>query len=296
MRAVSSVLEQSFDDFELIIVDDGSTDNSMDKVRLVTDQRVKLLSQVNQGAAAARNAGVDLAAADYVAFLDADDCYHRDFLKKIINLINLNPKAAFYCCRIQFVDENNQLFSPGDTKKSAFTGEISQFISCFNHDRGLVHPSSMAVNKSAFIDVGGFPQGKQVGEDLQLILSLALNGPVMHDSYCGATIYRNAENRTKDRKLQQVSCHISHFLGSNHWQQTTTKQNISAIQRFCRRSAALHAAGAVLNNQRYLAWQYSRIVWPFSVSHAFAIGLIACCPKPVLQWLKNKRNRNYFYE
>lgn len=290
IRAVHSVLKQSFTNFELIIVDDGSTDGSVAKIQHLADPRLKLVSQTNQGAAAARNYGVSMATADYVAFLDADDCYQPDFLQKIVDLIALNPNAALFCCRIQFIDENNQLFKPGGAPKNHLKGELTNFVALFTKDRALIHPSAMAVNKVAFVKVGGFPQAKHVGEDLQLILSLAIYGPVMHDNYCGATIFRNAENRTKDRKLQEISCHISHFLGSSHWQQTASAQNVIAVQRFCRNSAVLHAAGAVLNGQRSLAWSYLRIVRRFSLAQAAIIAIIACCPAALLQWVKNKRN------
>lgn len=290
IRAIDSVLVQSFENFELIVVDDGSIDGSVDKVKQLTDKRLKLVSQTNQGAAAARNYGTSIAVAEHVAFLDADDCYHPDFLQKIANLIALNPNAVMFCCRIQFIDENSQLFRPGGVPNKDFKGELTNFVELFTNDRALIHPSAMAVNKIAFVKVGKFPQAKHVGEDLQLILSLAIYGQVMHDNYCGATIFRNAENRTKDRKLQEVSCHISYFLGSSDWQQTASADNVIAVQRFCCKSAVLHSAGAVLNSQRGLAWRYLRIIRRFSLRQAAMIAIIACCPVTFLQWVKNKRN------
>jgi glycosyltransferase involved in cell wall biosynthesis len=290
IRAIDSVLVQSFENFELIVVDDGSTDGSVDSIKHIANPRLKLVSQTNQGAAAARNYGVNIATADHVAFLDADDCYQPHFLQKIADLIALNANAVLFCCRIQFIDENSQLFRPGGVSNKDFKGELTNFVELFTNDRALIHPSAMAVNKVAFVKVGRFPQAKHVGEDLQLILSLAIYGQVMHDNYCGATVFRNAENRTKDRKLQEISCHISYFLGGSNWQQTASVQDVIAVQRFCCKSAVLHSAGAVLNGQRGHAWSYLRIVWRFSLRQAVMIAIISCCPVTVLQWVKDKRN------
>ena len=150
--------------------------------------------------------------------------------------------------------------------------------------------SRAAGNKSSFVQLVGFPQCKHVGEGLQLMLSLAATGQVMHDSYYGATVFRNAENRTADRKPQEISCHIAYFLGSKTWQHDVSTDNITAVKTFCCHSAQLHAAGAVLNGQRRLAWRYCQLVWSFSALKAITIAVITCCPKFVLQWLKNVRN------
>uniref|UniRef100_A0A486XVK5 Beta-1,3-glucosyltransferase n=1 Tax=Rheinheimera sp. BAL341 TaxID=1708203 RepID=A0A486XVK5_9GAMM len=289
-RALTSVLSQSYKNFELIVIDDGSTDTSAEKAREFDDPRLKIVSQTNRGVSAARNVGVKLATADYVAFLDADDSYSPNFLKHISQLIVRNQQAALFSCRLQFVDENNQLFRLKALFGDNFKGELTCFFSTFAKDRAIIHPSSMAVNKAKFLDLGGFPEGKHVGEDLQLILSLALSGQVMHDSYCGATAFRNAENRTITRKPQELSCHIVYFLTETTWKNQVDKYKIQAVQQFCIHNAVLHAAGAALNRQRELSLKYGRLVWPHSKIHAMLIVLLALTPTPVLQWLKSRRN------
>lgn len=289
-RALRSVFNQSFSNFELIVVDDGSTDSSLEYVKQFTDTRLRVVSQTNQGVSSARNTGVKLAKADYIAFLDADDCYAPDFLQHISNLICVNPQAALYCCRLQFVNENHRAFKPKSYLSPNFHGKIDNFFKVFSKDRAIIHPSSMAVTKAQFLQVGGFPEAKHVGEDLQLILSLALSGEVMHDSYCGATVFRNAENRTKDRKPHERSCHINYFLNTAKWQQDIAKDRIIAVQHFCCNNAVLHAAGAVLNGQRALAFEYSRIVWRYSARQALLIGALMCCPALILRLAKKFRN------
>ncbi|MCX6184716.1 MAG: glycosyltransferase family A protein, partial [Flavobacterium sp.] len=75
VHTINSVLNQSFTDFELLLIDDGSTDSSPALLNQFTDERIKLISQNNQGVSAARNLGIKEAKAPYIAFLDADDLW-----------------------------------------------------------------------------------------------------------------------------------------------------------------------------------------------------------------------------
>ncbi|MDA8106173.1 MAG: glycosyltransferase family A protein [Nitrospiraceae bacterium] len=94
-RAVRSVLNQTVSDFELVIVNDGSTDKGPQVVRAIEDQRIRIVDQTNQGVSAARNRGIEEASAELIAFLDADDEWMPDFLETIIDL-----KEKFPCCKV----------------------------------------------------------------------------------------------------------------------------------------------------------------------------------------------------
>lgn len=89
-ESIDSVLAQSFTDFELIVVDDGSTDATAAIVQRVMDQRVRLIRQPNRGVSVARNTGLEAARGQFITFLDSDDLYYPDFLKTLHNLIRLN--------------------------------------------------------------------------------------------------------------------------------------------------------------------------------------------------------------
>lgn len=80
-RAIESVLQQTYKDIEVIVVDDGSVDNTKEVVKSIDDERVKYYYQDNQGACAARNKGVDLASGDYIAFQDSDDYWNPQKLE-----------------------------------------------------------------------------------------------------------------------------------------------------------------------------------------------------------------------
>ncbi|WP_455076980.1 glycosyltransferase family 2 protein [Prevotella koreensis] len=97
-RSVNSVLNQSFKDFELIIVDDGSTDKSFEIVNKIKDDRIKLIKQKNAGPSAARNRGVKESKTDWVLFLDSDDELLKDALEHFILLITKYKNADIYNC------------------------------------------------------------------------------------------------------------------------------------------------------------------------------------------------------
>ena len=87
-KCVDSIINQTYKNLEIILVDDGSTDGSYEICKRLAerDKRIILLQQKNQGQAIARNKGLDLASGEYVAFMDCDDCYREDFLSKSLPL------------------------------------------------------------------------------------------------------------------------------------------------------------------------------------------------------------------
>ena len=93
-RAIDSVLAQSWQDFEIVIVDDGSTDAGPELVQSYADPRIRLVRQENAGPGAARNAGIRIASSDYIAFIDADDEYFPDFLRTSIMNLEANPDCV----------------------------------------------------------------------------------------------------------------------------------------------------------------------------------------------------------
>ena len=98
-RSVESVLAQTYDDLEVIVVDDGSTDSTEAVVRAIPDARVRYVRQINQGACAARNHGVELARGEYIAFQDSDDLWYPDKLEKQLRAMR-EQNAAIVCCRL----------------------------------------------------------------------------------------------------------------------------------------------------------------------------------------------------
>lgn len=113
---VSSILAQTYSDFELILVDDGSPDRSgliCDELAK-TDPRIQVIHKENGGAATARNAGLDSATGDYIAFVDGDDLIHPQYLEFLLRLLEQN-NADFSMCHYDFFEDEGTVFSDAPT-------------------------------------------------------------------------------------------------------------------------------------------------------------------------------------
>jgi len=107
-QSIPSVLQQSWQDFELILVNDGSTDNSLSICQQFTDPRIKIINQTNRGLAGARNTGIRNAKGEFIALLDADDLWHQDKLHHHLKHLNNNPLVGVSYCPSQLMDDNGK--------------------------------------------------------------------------------------------------------------------------------------------------------------------------------------------
>jgi len=100
-NTIKSVLQQSFTDFELILINDGSTDQSEVKIKAFTDSRIRYYAKENEGVSTARNLGIEKAMADYLTFLDADDYWYPDFLETMLASIREFPEHKIFSAAIE---------------------------------------------------------------------------------------------------------------------------------------------------------------------------------------------------
>jgi glycosyltransferase involved in cell wall biosynthesis len=197
-RALNSVLAQTFQDFEVIVVDDGSTDDGAAVVRGFDDPRIRLIQQENQGVSAARNQGIEAARAELVAFLDADDEWLPGFLETIALLRRKFPEAGAYATAFMIKSSN------GIYQKQTFTGIPqgdwegiipSYFRSCAS---GMfpVRSSNVAIPREVFLNVGMFPVGEWWGEDTDMWGRIALKYSIGFSSRYCAIYDESATGRT----------------------------------------------------------------------------------------------------
>ena len=102
-NTILKVLEQTYHDFELIIVNDGSTDKSFDVVCAIKDKRIRIINKNNGGVSSARNLGIKEARYDIIAFLDADDIWDTDYLENLVNMVEKYPLAVMYAQAYNYV-------------------------------------------------------------------------------------------------------------------------------------------------------------------------------------------------
>ena len=196
-RAVESVLAQTHRNFDLIVVDDGSTDGSAEVVRRCGDGRIRLVSQENAGVSAARNRGAVEAKDDLVAFLDADDQWLPDFLATALKLRDRFPQAAVWATTYAIVTREGDRWQP-EFPFAAATNAEGGLIDYFQSPGPCMplHASAVMLRKDALVKAGGFPIDFRCGEDWDTWIRLALRYPIAWSPQAKAVIYENAENRT----------------------------------------------------------------------------------------------------
>lgn len=181
-RAIGSVLAQSVTGYELIVVDDGSTDSGPQVVESLLNSRVRMIRQANGGVSAARNQGIAESQSELIAFLDADDEWAPDYLETILRLTRLFPECGVYGTGYAYRRTG------GYTRPVTLRGLTDRFDEgilgdyfriAANSDPPL-WTSAVAVKKTCIQKIGGFPLGVTAGEDLLTWARLAYAYPVAY--------------------------------------------------------------------------------------------------------------------
>lgn len=172
-RAVNSVLSQSYINFELIIVNDGSTDNSFDLVSSIIDHRIKIINKVNGGVSSARNLGIDNASNEWICFLDADDYWQPNHLEEILYLLEKYPEAKIYSTLTQEKSRKGLSIAPNGFPDN-FEGYIENYFH-FAKSATVFNSSSVCINKHALITIDKFDTNLSHGEDLDVWFKLLIN-------------------------------------------------------------------------------------------------------------------------
>lgn len=171
-KALESVRSQTFKDFEIVVVDDGSTDNSFTVAKTLledSDVRFQLKHQDNAGVSTARNNGVLLSKGDYLCFLDADDWWAPSFLEKMNELILAYPNAGIYGMNYYIVKNGHERVAVHFAK----TGYIN-YCQSYRKMQMPLWTGAVAIPRVVFCDIGGFKPFLRLGEDFDVWIRIAL--------------------------------------------------------------------------------------------------------------------------
>lgn len=175
-NTLTAVLNQTYSDFEVLVIDDGSKDGSMDEIADFDDSKLRIILKMNTGVSDTRNLGMREAKGDIVAFLDGDDLWDNFYLQRLADMIQKYPDCSLYM--------QNSIDIPAE-EVDAYRWEYNQnkTISRYTDWEHYFYfrnfkTSALAVNKKDALQLGGFDTSLTIGEDLDLWLRLILSGPV----------------------------------------------------------------------------------------------------------------------
>jgi len=178
-----SVLSQSFNQFEIVVVDDGSTDGSVDVVEQLADPRIRLIRQKNQGVSVARNRGIAEARHGLCAFLDSDDLWEPEFLSAIVALRREYPSAGLLATGVArcWTDGRPDLILRARSTTPNGTVLIEDYFAALREGE-FICSSNVAIPRHILNEVGGFPPGVRMGEDRHVWGCVSLLYPAACDS------------------------------------------------------------------------------------------------------------------
>ena len=194
--SIRSVLAQTMRDLELVVVDDGSADQTVALAGSISDPRVSVLSQDNAGAAAARNTGIRAATGRYVAFLDADDLWVADKLERQLTAFERDPEAIAVQAGAYFVDPALRILSVERCRPASDT--LLQFLQ-FGGLPAVME--TLVVRREIFDEIGMFDESLAILEDWELAIRLARHGRVVGLPEPLALYRLHPGNRSHDLQL-----------------------------------------------------------------------------------------------
>ncbi|NJO77993.1 MAG: glycosyltransferase family 2 protein [Cyanobacteria bacterium RM1_2_2] len=252
-ETLASVFSQTFTDFEVLIIDDGSTDNTAEIAHFYTqqEQRAQYFLQANQGVSASRNQGIELAKGELIAFLDADDQWLPNKLEAHVKHFDASPHLGISFARVEFMSSEGQ--PTGVLSRSKLRAiELKDLY----YENLIVTPSNAVIRRAAFEQVGGFNQDRDLMgmEDAELFIRLICQGWNVEGIDQVLTRYRTAE--------AGVSSNLDRM--ERHWEKFSDE-----VKNYAPELVAQHYKRAKAFFLRYLARRSIRLGLPAKIGLDF---------------------------
>ena len=195
---IRSVLNQTCQDFEVLVVDDGSKDNSLALARKFESERVRIIPQENQGVSVARNTGIRNARGEFICFLDADDEWRPDYLATIDELTVQYPESAIFVTAYAVNMGNGKINY--STRLEPETGCLPSYWLTLAKGYDFVWTSATTMRRDTLMEAGLFKPGEKIGQDLDMWARVArINPRVAYSNHICVNYNRAAEANARTR-------------------------------------------------------------------------------------------------
>lgn len=248
LEAVQSVIAQTWTDWELIVVDDGSTDCSLDTVEALRDSRLRLVRLRHSGSPArARNAGAAVARGEWIAFLDSDDRWRPEKLSGQLAALGADPLAEWSCTDHGFIDDNGSLTPQrAGTRYRATSGWV---LGKLLRREATVALLTVLVRRTTLDRIGGFDERFPFRDDLDVILRLAASAPLRGLAELLADVRVHPTRSTSSQSVVEML-----ETNARVYEHVAVSIADPVLQRLCRRLAAsnrVDRARRLVRNGRY---------------------------------------------
>ncbi|MGL4881058.1 MAG: glycosyltransferase family 2 protein [Waterburya sp.] len=243
-RTIESVQKQTFGDFELIIINDGSIDRTAEIVQNIKDLRLKLFSYENGGVSVARNRGIHNASGDYLAFLDADDLWTNDKLEKQLAALEANPEAGVAYSLTSYIDEQDNLLYR--CNPVSFEGNVLKQLLLTNF---LINGSNPLIRQQAIKSIGKFDPSLKSSEDWDYYLRLAASYPFVSVPKYQILYRKSSTNMSSNvERMKKTSCIVLEraYQNAPPNMQYLGNQSFSILYLYC---AELYLYNSQINRQ-----------------------------------------------
>lgn len=208
-NTIQSVLDQSFQDYEVILVNDGSTDKSEAKALQFKDPRIQYYSKKNEGVSLARNFGIEKASAQHITFLDADDYWYPDFLQVMFEQIRQFPEQKVFSAAIE-IETSKKVFPAQYSIPKTGSSELVNYFRASTKE-SIIWTSCAVFHKSIFDEIGVFDPKIKSGQDTDLWIRIGLVYPVLFSwSILARYVYDN-NSLSKNDTLLHAKMDFSKF-------------------------------------------------------------------------------------
>lgn len=227
-NTIKSVFDQTFQDYEIIVVNDGSTDKSEEIVLEFNDSRLRYYSKENEGVSTARNFGIEKAQSDYITFLDADDYWYPEFLSVMFEKITAFPKQKIYAGAIE-IETSKKIFPAQYSIEKTNDYELVNYFKASLKET-VICTSCAVFDTSVFREIGVFDTKIKSGQDTDLWIRIGLVYPVLfswkilaryvydENSLSKNNTFLNAKmNFEKFTELEKSNPDLKYFLDLNRF-------------------------------------------------------------------------------